>query len=77
MGFVFFECKNNGKTRDFFKFEFDETANGLVHVDQFVWLWTVSEKKLTIMWLMSELKKMLFFSFLFSQKRKTQENAHS
>lgn len=49
MGFVFFECKNNGKTRDFFKFEFDETANGLVHVDQFVWLWTVSEKKLTIM----------------------------
>ena len=47
MGFVFFECKNNGKTRDFFKFEFDESANGLVHVDQFVWLWTVSEKKLT------------------------------
>ena len=47
MGFVFFECKNNGKTRDFFKFEFDETANGLVHVDQFVRLWTVSEKKLT------------------------------
>ena len=70
MGFVFFECKNNGKTRDFFKFEFDETANGLVHVDQFVWLWTVSEKKLTIMWLMSELKKMLFFSFLFFAEKK-------
>ena len=77
MGFVFFECKNNGKTRDFFKFEFDETANGLVHVDEFVWLWTVSEKKLTLMWLLSELKKMLFFSFLFLLKRKTQENANS
>ena len=48
MGFVFFECKNNGKTRDFLNLN-SMSANGLVHVDQFVWLWTVSEKKLTIM----------------------------
>ena len=46
MGFVFFECKNNGKTRDFLNLN-SMSANGLVHVDQFVWLWTVSEKKLT------------------------------
>ena len=65
MGFVFFECKNNGKTRDFFKFEFDETANGLVHVDQFVRLWTVSEKKLTNVANVKTQENASFFFFFF------------
>jgi len=60
MGFVFFECKNNGKTRDFLNLNSMRVLTGL-------YMWTSlfgygpCPKRNWLMWLMSKLKKMLLF----------------